>query len=131
LEIRKDNAMTFNKEKLEAVANEAKAKTDSKRWQNAIDKAVAGLLGGWIVTELQHCVAITTESGKTYRANGVCQCEAFFKDQPCKHRAAARLITLYNEKTAPEAVSRDSRTVEFDRTGVKYTVVRTRDGWCV
>src|SRR5262249_28196788 len=58
----------------------------------------------WIITELRHCLVITTESGKTYRSNGVCQCEAFFRDQPCKHRAAARLITIYNE-TADMAVS--------------------------
>lgn len=30
----------------------AKAKTNNKRWQAAIDKAVAGVQGGWIVTEL-------------------------------------------------------------------------------
>ena len=51
------------------TAKIAKAKTNDKRWQNAIDKAVAGVTSGkWILTELAHCVAVTTESGHTYRA---------------------------------------------------------------
>jgi hypothetical protein len=95
------NAIKFN-ETVEA----AKARTDNRRWISAIDKAADALLNGkWIVTELFHCVAVTTESGKTYRANGVCQCEAFFQNQPCKHRAAARLLDLYNEAVATENAS--------------------------
>ena len=76
----------------------AKAKAaGNKRWTNAIDKAADAITGGkWVITELSHCYAITTESGKTYFANGHCQCEAFFRDQPCKHRAAARLLEIYN-----------------------------------
>jgi hypothetical protein len=90
--------MTFNRTKLEAIAKEAKAKTNDRRWHAAIDRAVDALVNNkWIITELFHCIAVTTESGKTYRANGHCQCEAFFRDQPCKHRAAARLIAIYNE----------------------------------
>jgi hypothetical protein len=90
--------MTFNQSQLKEVAKAAKSRTNDKRWQNAIDSAVAGVVSGWwIVTELADCVAITTETGKTYFANGVCQCEAFKNGQPCKHRSLYRLIQLYNE----------------------------------
>src|SRR5262245_54827811 len=90
--------MTFNQDILNTVVNEAKAKAaGNTRWLNAINKAVEGLRGGWIVTELANCLLITTESGETYRANGVCQCKAFSLNQPCKHRAAAQIVKRYNE----------------------------------
>jgi SWIM zinc finger len=90
--------MAINIQRFKAVANEAKARTTDKRWQNAIDKAVAGVESGWwIITELSDGVMVTTESGATYHANGVCSCRAFELGQPCKHRALARLLDLYNE----------------------------------
>jgi len=89
--------MTFNETTLKAIAAEAKTKTTEKRWHAAIDKAVAGLLGGWIVTELFDGIMVTTENG-TYHANGICQCRAFDNGQACKHRAAARLVALYRER---------------------------------
>jgi len=121
--------MEINKAQFEKVVETAKAKAGgNKRWITAIDRAADALLNGkWIVTELQNCYVFTTESGKTYRANGVCQCEAFFRDQPCKHRAGARLLNLYREaETAPRVV----RSVETDRTGVKFQVVRC-DNWVI
>jgi hypothetical protein len=122
--------MELNKAQFEKVVADAKAKVaGNKRWIAAIDKAADALLNGkWIITELQHCYVFTTESGKTYRANGVCQCEAFFRDQPCKHRAGARLLNLYQE--ALSATPRVVRSVESDRTGVKLQVVRC-DGWMI
>jgi hypothetical protein len=124
--------MTINKAKFERVVEEAKAKTDNKRWIAAIEKAADAILNGkWVITQLFHCWVFTTESGKTYRANGVCQCEAFFRDQPCKHRAGARLLNLYQEmEGAPVAAPQITRGVERDRTGVKYAVVRC-DGWAI
>lgn len=100
--------MKINRAKFERVVKEAKAKAaGNKRWIAAIEKAADAILNDkWIITELFHCVVITTESGKTYRANGHCQCEAFFRDQPCKHRAAARLLDLY-EATDDVASSRE------------------------
>jgi len=93
--------MTFDQSRLNEVAKAAKSKTNDKRWLAAIDNAVAGLVSGWwIVTELHNSVAVTTETGKTYFANGVCQCEAFRRNQPCKHRALARLIERYNERVS-------------------------------
>lgn len=94
--------MTINQ--IKAAAEIAKSRTSDKRWTNAIDKAVAGVESGkWIVTELANGIAVTTESGETYFAYGVCDCKAFENGQACKHRALARLIEIANE-TAPEAV---------------------------
>ena len=119
-----------NKAQFNKVVADAKAKAaGNKRWIAAIDKAADALLNGkWVVTELQRCYAFTTESGKTYRANGECQCEAFSRDQPCKHRAGARLLNLYQEtaKAAPRIV----RTIDSDRTGAKFQVVRF-DNWVI
>jgi hypothetical protein len=45
--------MTINIQKFNEVAEAAKARTSDKRWQNAIDKAVAGVTSGWwVITEL-------------------------------------------------------------------------------
>ena len=95
--------------KIKQAAEIAKAKTSDKHWINAIDKPVAGVESGWwIITELAHGVAVTTECGNTYFANGSCQCKAFENGQACKHRALARLIEIARElpeKTPPAAVS--------------------------
>lgn len=90
--------MVLDITKFNAIVEDAKkAAAHSPRWIAAIDNAVAGLVSGWwIVTELHSSVAITTEQGKTYFANGSCQCEAFRRNQPCKHIALARLIDRYN-----------------------------------
>jgi hypothetical protein len=124
--------MEFNKAQFNKVVEAAKAKAaGNKRWIAAIDKAADALLNGkWIVTELQYCYVFTTESGKTYRANGVCQCEAFFRNQPCKHRAAARLLALYAEAVKRTAPRLTTRTVESDWTGAKYAVTYY-DGWMI
>ncbi len=94
--------MNIDKNKLERVASEAKIKAaNSPRWLNAIDKAVDGLLGAWIVTELVEGLLITTESGETYHANGKCGCKAYQLNQPCKHRAAAQLVKRMDEVATP------------------------------
>ncbi len=94
--------MNIDKNKLERVASEAKIKAaDSPRWINAIDKAVEGLTGAWIVTELVEGLLITTESGETYHANGKCECKAYQLNQPCKHRAAAQLVKRMDEVATP------------------------------
>jgi hypothetical protein len=93
--------MTINQDQFKNVALEAKTKTNDRRWQRAIDNAVAGVTSGWwIITELFDSIAVTTETGKTYFANGSCQCRAYELGQPCKHRALARLIELYNERSS-------------------------------
>jgi hypothetical protein len=90
--------MTLNQVQFSKVAETAKSKTNDKRWINAIDRAVDGLHGGqWIITELFDGIMVTTESGKTYRANGKCECEAYLNGMPCKHLALRRLLDLYHE----------------------------------
>jgi hypothetical protein len=91
--------MTLNQAQFDAVVEAAKSKTNDKHWLSAIDNAVAGVISGWwVISELHNCVAITTEQGKTYFAGGRCQCEAYRRNQPCKHRTLARLIERYNER---------------------------------
>ena len=122
--------MQINQAKFNEVAAEAEARTNDKRWQNAIDKACADVTSGWwVITELADSIAVTTESGATYYANGSCQCKAFELGQPCKHRALARLITLYRE-TETASAPRIVRSIESDRTGQRYAVVRC-DGWAI
>jgi hypothetical protein len=53
---------------------------------------------------------VTTKSGATYHANGVCSCRAYENGQPCNHRALARLLTLYHE-TRGAGAPRITRTV--------------------
>jgi len=127
--------MTLDTAKLNAAAEVAKAKTANKRWINAINAAVKGLTSGkWIVTELTNCLVITTEtSEKTYRVTEkICQCESFFHDQPCRHRAAVHLLQMMEtaDKTVSRPAPRIVRSVESDRTGVKFAVVRC-DGWMI
>jgi hypothetical protein len=86
--------MTLNQ--IKKAAEIAKARTSDKRWLAAIDKAVAGA-ANWVVTELATCLAVTTESGRTYFANGVCQCEAYKRSTACKHRALYRLYQIAAE----------------------------------
>lgn len=94
-------------QQIKRAAEIAKARTNDKRWIAAIDKAVAGVESGWwIITELAHGVAVTTECGNTYFANGSCQCKAFESGQPCKHRALARLVEIAHEIEAAEEAAR-------------------------
>ena len=64
--------MEINIQKFNEVARDAKARTNKKRWQAAIDKAVAGVVSGWwIITELADGVLVTTECGQTYQSSRV------------------------------------------------------------
>jgi len=84
--------MAISIQRFNEVAKAAKARTNDKRWQNSIDKAVAGVVSGWwVITELADGVMVTTETGKTYHANGRCSRRAYELGRPCKHRALARL----------------------------------------
>ena len=104
--------------KIKRAAEIAKTRTNNKRWIAAIDKAVAGVeSGNWIITELAHGIAVTTESGETYFVSGACRCKAFANGQPCKHRALARLIEIAREieETAPVAVAAAPKSYCGDR----------------
>jgi hypothetical protein len=99
--------MKLDTNKFNAIVEAAKLKAASEpRWLRAIEKAAAGILSGeLIVTTLQHGALVTTPNG-TYAANGHCNCEAARRGHTqCKHRAAARLMDIYERETAPAAVS--------------------------
>src|SRR6266508_3246239 len=103
-----ERANSMNILKIKQAAEIAKSRTNDKRWLSAIDKAVAGVESGWwIITELANCLAITTETGNTYFANGVCSCEAYKHSTACKHRSLYRLYEIARElpEETAEAVS--------------------------
>ncbi len=100
--------------KIKQAAEIAKSRTNDKRWLSAIDKAVAGVESGWwIITELANCLAITTETGNTYFANGICSCEAYKRSTACKHRALYRLYAIAREEVADVATSTAPVAVSF------------------
>src|SRR5215831_12909372 len=89
--------MQINKIKFEAVVEAAKIKAaNDPKWLRAIERAAAAILSGeMIVTTLAHGALVTTANG-TYAANGHCNCEAARRGHTqCRHRAAARLMDLY------------------------------------
>jgi hypothetical protein len=96
--------MEINKAKFERVVEEAKAKTNDQKWRRAIEKAAKAILSGeMIVTTLAHGALVTTANG-TYAANGHCNCEAARRGHTqCYHRAAARLMDLYESEVASAA----------------------------
>jgi hypothetical protein len=94
----------INTEKFNSIVEAAKAKTTDAKWLRAIERAAKAILSGeMIVTTLAHGALVTTANG-TYAANGHCNCEAARRGHTqCYHRAAARLIDIY--ETAPKTSS--------------------------
>ena len=100
-------ATEVNFEVLGEIAAEAIAKinpesANGKRWINAIAKATAEIETNPYMTydHDSHSLLMMSEtSSEIYTANGTCQCKAFEKGFPCRHRAAARLIAIYIERT--------------------------------
>lgn len=127
--------MNFNTEQFTQVVESAiAASSDKPRWQNAVRKAAEGLRNGSIViSETVACALVTTEGG-SYRVNGaICECPAYrHGNQPCKHRAARRLISLYNAALMESKLDHpvETRTIEYDHCGNRQVVVRY-DGWMV
>jgi predicted RNA-binding protein with EMAP domain len=91
--------MNLNETKLEQVVDAAiKAVGGNKRWTNAIIRAEEILTSGNPYIHFTgHSLLMLSESGEIYEANGVCQCRAFEQGQPCKHRAAYKLMVRYQE----------------------------------
>lgn len=97
----------INPELLAQVVAEAITKAQaasgqvSRRWMNAIARATHELEANPFMTwqfDSQSLTILSPQSGEVYEANGVCQCRAFVRSQPCWHRAAARLVMRYLEK---------------------------------
>ena len=100
-------ATEVNREILGQIAAESIAKLDpesqdGRRWINAIAKATAEIERNPYMTfdpESKSLLMMSETSGKIYQANGTCGCRAFQEGYPCRHRAAARLMALYVERT--------------------------------
>jgi hypothetical protein len=113
----------------------AKSKTNDVKWLRAIDRASTGILSGeLIVTTLAQGALVTSPNG-SYLANGSCGCKAFQNGhKECKHRAAARLVELYETapepKNIPRNIPRITRSIERDHTGARVKVVRC-NGWMI
>ncbi len=89
--------LDLRQDRMQQVIQEAFDKTSNLRWQMAITKAKSELESNPYMHYDGHALLILSPSGEVYSANGVCQCAAFIKGQPCWHRAAARLVVRYNE----------------------------------
>src|SRR4051794_23509089 len=73
------------------------------RWLTAINRAVVELLSNvYMHRDEEHggLILVSSSSGELYTSNGVCQCLAFQHNQPCWHRAAARLVRLHDQRKA-------------------------------
>lgn len=98
------NNLNINFEQLEAVAEnavkalEVSKRADAKRWQMAIKKAVAELESNpfWQFSDGE-LVMMSETSGAIYTPNGKCGCRAFEQNQPCRHRAAFKLLKNLSE----------------------------------
>ena len=91
----------INTEKFNEVVEAAKAKTSDPKWIRAIEKAAKLILSGELIVTTLHNGALVTSSNGTYAANGHCNCEAARKGHTqCYHRAAARLMDLYETEMA-------------------------------
>ena len=92
--------VNLDQDRMQQVAQEAFDKiSGNRRWELAIAKATAQLESNPYMHFNGQSLLILSPSGEIYRANGACQCKAFTNNQPCWHRAAARLIQRYNEKS--------------------------------
>jgi hypothetical protein len=102
LKTMKLNAMNINNELLESIAAtsiaalENSPRPDARRWQSAIKKGINELQENcyWQYADGE-LLMMSATSGTTYQSNGDCQCRAFEQGQPCRHRAAARLLDRY------------------------------------
>ena len=89
--------VNINQDRMNEVTQEAFDKTNSLRWQTAIAKAKRQIEDNPYLHFDGEALLILSDSNEIYRANGTCQCKAFRNNQPCWHRAAARLVKRYNE----------------------------------
>jgi hypothetical protein len=75
-----------------------------ERWTNAIKRGAELIqTNRCLQLEADGTLLILSESGHNYAVNGICRteqglCPAFANHKPCKHRAAYRLLQLYNER---------------------------------
>ena len=71
-----------------------------RRWRNAFARAAEMIRGGSLMHWTGGSLLVLSESGRVYEAGAACQCEAFLRGRPCKHRAAYKLVQMYNSTLA-------------------------------
>ena len=75
----------------------------NKQWTNAVRRGAELIQSNRCLQMADDgTLLILSDSGHNYAVNGVCRteqglCPAFANHKPCKHRAAYRLLQLYNE----------------------------------
>jgi hypothetical protein len=98
---------------VEAVDAARVSAAGNQRWLNAIDAGYDDLLQADTIAfdVATHAIRIesASEPGKFYTANGDCQCEAFARGIPCRHRAAARIVRRALELRATRAAKLGQR----------------------
>jgi hypothetical protein len=110
--------MQFNETKLNQAIETSKTKTSDPHWLNAIEKAHQQLIQNSYITIDGDVLLILSASNNLYHSNGTCRCETFKRHMPYWHRAAARLVALYNEQeAAPAAVSAPNAGILIKREG--------------
>jgi hypothetical protein len=109
------------------AVDEARAKLaqsndpNAPAWLRAIDAAWGRILEAdtlrYRAKDHALCVASASEAGKTYTANGACQCAAFVRSghRVCWHRAAARLVRRAVELQAASRVQHLSQRITIAR----------------
>lgn len=103
--------LNFNKttmQQIAAVASErinesVRSESMAKRWRNAIVRALVEfeMQSEFMTYDRQQDALLiwSQKSNEIYEANGVCSCKAYMNGFPCWHRAASRLVKLYNEQS--------------------------------
>lgn len=99
---------------VEAYDNALAAVQGNTRWTNAVETGA-----DWVYTQdtveydlEAHALRVASPSGRTYTANGVCQCEAYAAGQPCWHRAAGRIVQRAVEAVEAQAEAIRVRALE-------------------
>lgn len=92
-----------DQELLAQVVESALQQVRDKRWVNAIKRGAQLLESNRCLLIDNGSLLILSESGHNYTVNGSCRtddglCPAFANHKPCKHRAAYRLLELYEER---------------------------------
>jgi len=82
-----------------------------RRWRNAFARAAEMIRGGALIHWTGGSLLVHSGSGRVYEAGATCQCEAFLRGRPCKHRAAYRLVRLYNSTARPRDLPASLRGV--------------------
>jgi len=117
----------INTEKFNQIVETAKAKAaNDPKWLRAIERAAKAILSGeMIVTTLAHGALVTTANG-TYAANGHCNCEAARRGHTqCYHRAAARLMDIYENEVAALATF----TTDVETSSRQNLIVEIENIW--